>query len=77
MTSSYLKFSIVIIIFCTCLRMTLIYYYLSQFYIDEFQVYSIKIFGKDLNIQRETEPYSSNKNPLSYLLEPYFNKAVA
>ncbi len=59
-----------------CMRVVLIYYYLTQFHMDEFQTYSVKILGKELNLQREAEPYTANKNPLSLMLEPFFNKAA-
>lgn len=34
MASNYLKFTIVIMVFCFCLRATLFYYYLSQYHIE-------------------------------------------
>lgn len=74
--STYLKFSVVMIISGFCLRVVLVYFYLTQFHMDEYQIYTVKIFGKELNIQREAEPYTPNKNPLSMMLEPFFNKAV-
>jgi hypothetical protein len=76
MISTYLKFSVVMTICGLCMRVVLAYYYLTQFHMDEFQTYSVKVFGKELNIQREAEPYTPNKNPLSLMLEPFFNRAV-
>jgi hypothetical protein len=75
-TSTYLKFSVVIIIAGFCLRLVLVYFYLTQFHMDEYQIYTVKILGKEMNIQREAEPYTPNKNPLSLMLEPFFNKTV-
>lgn len=64
-------------IFCLCLRVALMYYYLSQYHLDEFQVYTVRLLGRDLNIQREAEPLNPNRHALSHFLQPYFNKPIS
>jgi hypothetical protein len=53
------------------------YYYLSQYHLDEFQVYTVRLLGRDLNIQREAEPLYPNRHALSHFLQPYFNKPIS
>lgn len=72
---SYLKFSIISRILGACFRFVLMYLYLSQYHIDEYQIYLIKFMDKEINLQKQIEPYDSNKHPFETFLHPYFNKA--
>jgi hypothetical protein len=72
---SYIKFSIICRILCLIFRFILMYLYLSQYHIDEYQTYIIKFMDKDINLQKKIEPFDSNKHPFETFLHPYFNKS--
>lgn len=74
MASNYLKFSLTFMVLAFCLRTLLAYFYLSQFHLDHSQSYSVRLLGREFTLQKEAEPLTPNKNPLSYMLVPLFNK---
>lgn len=49
--STYLKFSMALNIICFVLRIFLIYFYLSQYQLDEQLAYEITIVGTTLTLQ--------------------------